>query len=138
MSRLAVRLLAAVTAIAIACTGPTDACGCSILPPAAVVTGRVIDAADAPVAGARVALDGVPVTMSAEPSFIFFGDPAVTGADGRFVTRAHARFDDGELALRAAVVRAGSTDTVRVRVGTTARFGGAGAPDTVDVTVRLP
>ena len=137
MSRTAVRLLAAATVLAVACTDPTEVCSCSIPLPSAVVTGRVIDGADAPVVGARVAFDGVLATMSSEPAFLLPGDPAVTDAAGHFITRAFGHAASGELALRALVVRAGSTDTVRLRTGATARFGSS-VPDTVDVTLALP
>ena len=134
MTPTAVRLLAATTVIAAACIDPTDACGCSPPPPSVVVRGRVLDAADAPVAQARVVVDGVPGTISLDPP-MFINVSATTDANGAFVTRAYSRYGSGEMTLRAAVVRAGTTDTVRVRLGTNARFGGA--PDTVDVTVRL-
>jgi hypothetical protein len=138
MTRTLVRLLAAVTVIAVACTNPHEACGCDPMPPLVVVAGRVTDAAGKPVANARVAIDAVPATFSSEPAFAF-DHVATTATDGSFVTRAFQHYSDGEMALRATVVRAGTTDTVRVRVGAAVRFSeGRSVPDTVSVTVELP
>lgn len=141
MTRTFARLLAAATVVTAACTIPNEACGCSLVPPTVVVTGRVTDAVDAPVANARVALDAVPATLSSEPPF-HFAEVATTGSDGSFVVRArNATVEgNGEMALRAGVVRAGTTDTVRLRVAASLRFvAGRSVPDTVkNVTVKLP
>ena len=140
MTRTFARLLALVTAVAVACTDSPTACGCSLVPPTVVVTGRVIDASDAPVANARVGLDAVPATFSSEPPLQFV-NMATTRSDGSFVVRARNATIEGnsEMALRAGVVRAGTTDTVRVRVAAGLRWvAGLPQPDTVNVTVKLP
>lgn len=136
MTRTFARLLAVSAVMAVACAWPTDACGCTPPPPvAAIVTGRVTTAADAPVARARVAIDVVPATFSSEPAFDF-GSAITTRSDGSFVARPRTFYGTRDLALRAAVVRAGTTDTVRLRLAATVRFDGT--PDTVAVTVKLP
>lgn len=139
MTRVYARRLAFSTVMAVACTGATDVCGCPPLPPVAVVvTGRVTDAGGAPVAGARVAVDAVPAIFSSEPIFHFI-DPTTTGADGAFVTRALATYGPGPMSLRASVVRAGTTDTARVRLPVIVQFDDRrSTPDTVNVTVSLP
>ena len=138
MTRTLARLLAFTAVMAVACTGPTEVCGCSPQPEILVVTGHVTDAADAPVAGARVAIDAVPATFSSEPPFPF-ERPATTGADGSFAIEVFDYYGAPELALRAGVVRAGTTDTVRVRLVTmVAADAGGSMPDTVNVTLKLP
>ena len=138
MTRTFARLLAVATVMTVACAGPTEACGCTPPPPRVVVTGHVTDASDAPVPDARVAIDLVPAIFSSEPAF-HFDSPVTTKTDGSFVTRAFFHYGQGDMALRAAVVRAGSTDTVIVRVPAMVRFqDGRSTPDTVDVTVELP
>lgn len=138
MARALVRLLAAATVMAVACTNPGEVCGCTPPPASVVVKGRVTDAAGAPVAGARLALDLVPATMSADP-YLYFIEPVTTASDGAFVARAYTDFGPGEMSLRAGVVRAGTTDTVRVRLAPTVDFTGQrNPPDIVDVVVALP
>ena len=136
MNRPLVRPLVAVALVVAACTTPTDVCGCSIPPYSVPVVATVVDAADVPVAGARVALDGVPPTMSADPRF-FLNYLRDTDEAGVVATRAYSTFTLADQALRAMVIRAGSTDTLRVRLAGTATFSREDA-DTVRVTVRLP
>ena len=138
MRRSPIRALAVVGLVTAACNSPTADCGC--LPPlrAVVVTGRVVDASDAPVANARVAADGVPRTMSYDGPIQVYRLAATTGANGEFVVRAYSAFDADTLALRAMLVRPGTADTVKVRLGD-ARFPDERGPlDTVHVTVQLP
>ena len=135
MSRLLPRCLTIAGVLVVACTNPSDVCGCSIVPANVVVTGRVIDQADAPVAGARVSFDGVPLNRSVEPPFRP-REAAITDATGAFRGRAYSQYPDDEQAVRAAFVPAGSSDTIRLRIGT-GRFR-LPLVDTVHVTLRLP
>lgn len=135
------RLLLVTLAGIAACLTPTDSCGCSPPPPSdaqVVVVGMVTDMVGAPVVAARVAFDGVPPTMSIDPPIAPNAPAAVTDADGRFATRAVTRYAPGEQVLRAAVVRAGSTDTVRRRLDV-ADFRSPGSSlDTVRLTLAVP
>ena len=136
MSRPLLRCLTIVGILAVACTNPVDVCGCTIPSASLVVTGRVVDQADAPVAGARVRFDGVPLNRSVEPPF-HGGEPATTDATGAFRGRAYSQYPDDEQAVRAAIVPAGAVDTIRLRIGT-GRFRLPHELDTVRVTIRLP
>src|SRR5690349_16363693 len=124
MRRILVRTSVALAVVAIACTNPTGDCSCTPLTARVIVRGEVLDAGGAPVRGARVALDGVPASLSVDPPGTW-GSTVLTGVDGRFRTYAGTSYTGtgigSELALRAVVVRAGSSDTVRLRPGM-ARF----------------
>ena len=131
------RALAALAVIALACSTPTDVCGCPPARSAVVVAGTVADAAGAPVAGARILLDAVPLTLSSEPPIAYSIVP-VTDAAGAFAGRAYSLWADDEQALRAAVVRPGTADTVRLRLGAATLRPEHGRLDTVRVALRLP
>jgi hypothetical protein len=136
MSRPLLRCLTIVGLLAVGCIDPTAACSCTLTAPTVVVTGRVIDQADAPVAGAHVRFDGVPLNRSVEPPFRG-GESATTDATGAFMARASSQYPDDEQAVRAAIVPASSSDTIRLRVGA-GRFRLPEHLDTVRVTIRLP
>jgi hypothetical protein len=133
-----VRCLTTLVLLAIACSNPNEVCGCSIPPPSVIVSGRVLTANDAPVVGALVFADGVPMEMSAEPP-MNAPEHTVTDATGAFSVRAVSLYLSGtpEMALRVGVVRSGTKDTVRFRPGA-ARFVTGSTPPPVTVTLRLP
>ena len=137
MNRSLVRSLVAVAVLGAACSFPTDTCACTPARFAVVVAGRMTDPLDGAVVGARVVLDGVPPTMSAEPPIIF-DQPAVTDASGSFVTRAYSLHGEGRLALRAAVVKAGTTDTIMLRVGSATFRRTSATLDTVHLQFEVP
>lgn len=130
--------LAALTiAVVIACSSPTDVCGCTPLPPGVVVVGTVTDASGAAVVGARLLFDGVPETMSFDPPLID-DDFTVTNDEGEFADRVlNWKYAESDLVLRAAVIEAGTTDTIRLRLGP-ARFRAGGTLDTVRVAISIP
>lgn len=124
-------------AVVIACSNPTDVCGCTPLPPGVVVVGTVTDGSGAAVVGARLLFDGVPATMSFDPPLVDH-DFAVTDGEGAFADRVLNReYAMSELILRAGVVEAGSPDTIRLRLGP-ARFRTGGRHDTVRVAISIP
>src|SRR5688572_14609906 len=124
-------------AIAIACSSPTDVCGCTPLPPGVIVVGTVTEPSGAPVVGARLLFDGVPETMSFDPP-LDDDDITVTDARGEFSKRVlNWDYPTNELVLRAGVIRAGTTDTVRLRLGV-ATFRTGSRIDTVRVAMSIP
>ena len=123
-------------AIVVACSNPTTVCGCSPIPPGVVVTGAVTDASGAPVVGARLLFDGIPDTTTVEPPLEDFS-LTVTDEDGEFMKYVlNERYFPGELILRAGVIKAGTTDTLRLRLGRARFF--SGTPDTVRVAISIP
>ena len=136
MSRRRTLAAAVAAAVLLACTLPTDACGCTPARSWVFVIGTV-DAAGAPVSGARVYLDGAsPATAAAMPVYVGPYPDATTDAAGAFRAPAYSMGAPGTLALRAAVVRPGAADTVRLAAGT-ALFR-LERPDTARVTLHLP
>ena len=142
MPRLNVRrqrtpLGALAIAIVVACSSPTDACGCSPIPPGVIVVGTVTDASGAPVVGAQLLLDGIPDTTTVEPPLADDGR-TFTDETGEFTERVLSRnYLAGELILRAGVIEAGTTDTVRLRLGR-ARFRSGSPLDTLRVAISIP
>ncbi len=99
--------------------------------------GVVTDAAGAPAAGSRVLLDAVSPTMSFDPPLTDHS-LTITDAEGEFSARVHEEEGHlGELALRAGVIKAGTTDTLRFRLGM-ARFRTGSALDTIRVAITVP
>ena len=130
-------LSAMAIAVVIACSSPTDVCGCTPMPPSVVVVGTVTDASGAAVVGARLLFDGVPEAMAVDPPLIDF-DFAVTDQEGEFADRVlNWEYAMTELVLRAAVVEAGTTDTIRLRLGP-ARFRTGARIDTIRVAISIP
>ncbi len=124
-------------AAVISCSTPTQMCGCPPARSAVFVIGAVVDAGGRPVADARLALDGVPPERAADFPQGGFGGTR-SDAVGEFRTLAYSGFAPGMLELRAAVVRPGTADTVRLRLGP-ARFRDEDdRPDTVRASLRLP
>lgn len=126
-----------VIAVVIACSSPTDVCGCTPLPPSVVVVGTVTDANGAAVVGARLLFDAVPDTMSFDPPLVD-DNFTVTDEDGEFADHVlNWQHAPGDLVLRAGVVEAGTTDTIRLRLGL-ARFRTGSRLDTVRVAISIP
>ena len=126
-----------VVAVVIACSSPTDLCGCSLPLPTVMVEGTVTDASGAAVVGARLLFDGVPQEMSFDPP-LQSGMLIFTDAEGEFSGRAQTNgIHSGELALRAGVIEAGTTDTLRFRLGLV-RFRDRTPFDTIRVAITIP
>ena len=135
--RHATPLAALTIAVVVACSNPTDVCGCTPLPPGVVVVGTVTHASGAAVVGARLLFDAVPETMSFDPPLIDH-DFTFTDDEGEFADRVLNReYVESDLILRAAVVEAGTADTIRLRLGP-ARFRAGGRIDTVRVAISIP
>lgn len=76
-------LAGALTAmLAVSCTNPGFVCGCSPALDAAILYGRVTDAAGVPVQGARITAEQAAPGCSGEGQPL--GQPATTGADGSY------------------------------------------------------
>lgn len=124
-------------AVVIACSTPTEVCGCSPPIPAVIVEGTVTNASGAAVAGARVLFDGVAPEMASDPPLSDWLT-TVTDAEGEFSGRAYSRGgQSGQLVLRAGVIKAGSTDTLRFRLGL-ANFHSGTPFDTIRVAIAIP
>ena len=130
-------LCALAIAIVIACSSPTDVCGCTPLPPGVVVVGTVTAPSGAPVVGARLLFDGVPEAMSFDPP-LEDDEITITDERGEFSKRVlNWDYATNDLVLRAGVIRAGTSDTVRLRLGV-ARFRTGSRLDTVRVAISVP
>lgn len=122
----------------IGCILPTESCGCTTPPPQIMLIGKLVDGASLPVAGARVFLG----TSSAEnptAAELYVSAVGVTSADGEF--RGLAYHPGGLSApwVHLRVVRAGSTDTTRIRGGriSTFRYPSDGI-DSTRMTFQMP
>ncbi|MBA3889104.1 MAG: carboxypeptidase regulatory-like domain-containing protein [Gemmatimonadaceae bacterium] len=122
----------------LACSIPTDLCGCPPARSAVYVRGTLTDANGLAIAGARVYLDGVPTGTTADLLALNGFGASQTDADGAFRGLAYSMFSPGPLALRAAVVRPGLPDTVRLAAGLATFRYERDRPDTVSVDLRLP
>lgn len=123
----------------LACSIPTDLCGCPPARSAVFVRGTLTDADGAAIAGARVYLDGVPESQaSASPIYVSGAGDAQTDAAGAFRGLAYSIYAPGPLSLRAAVVRPGLPDTVSLAAGVANFRYERDRPDTVSVSLRLP
>jgi len=128
---------AMVVAVIIACSNPTDVCGCTPLPPGVMVVGTLTDASGAGIARAQVLLDGIPPAVPFDSPLDDDG-PTLTDASGEFRERVlNWNGQLGELVLRAGVIEAGTTDTLRFRLGM-ARFRTGSPLDTIRVAIAIP
>jgi hypothetical protein len=138
-SRIARVLVVGVVAL-FACTTPTSLCGCPPTRSTVLVGGTLLDAGGVPVSGARVYLDGAPrpATGQPVPQYLDFTQSVTTNTAGSFRALAYSIYSPGTLELRAAVVRPGVADTVRLVVGLAPFHNERETPDSVYVTLRLP
>ncbi len=114
-------------------------CGCPPARSAVFVRGTLTDATGDPVAGARMYFDGVRLDQTAAYPLTAGGPgDAVTDREGAFRGLVYSGHAPGRLALRAAVVRPGQPDTVRLAAGEAAFRYERERPDTVTVHLRLP
>lgn len=132
-------LLLAIATLVACTSGPTDLCGCSVAPDAAVLYGRVTDAAGAPVQAARiVAQHGAP--GCAQP-LETLGE-VTTGADGgyRAMLFVHSRQPGTGDCLRAVATPPVGTALRADTVPFAARFGRGNPLDSVrvDLVLRAP
>lgn len=124
--------------LVVACSTPTELCGCSIARAAVVVKGTLHTEAGEPVPGVQVNFDGVPATMSADPPMAL-DHPATTDAQGAFTTLAFSVFGSAEQTIRAVVIGAPHADTLRLRTGAMGAFReGSATLDTVRLALRIP
>ena len=137
MQRQVRRMLLASGAALIACSTPTGMCGCPPMRSRLAVVGMVRDAGDAPVAGARVYFDAVPEGIPEHARFYAGLGVAQTDAVGTFSSLLYSMFRSAQ-ELRANVVLAGSTDTLRFNLGASAFRLENERPDTLRTTIRLP
>lgn len=138
ISRVSRAALAAVAAT-LACSIPTDVCGCPPARSTVFVRGTLTDAAGRAVAAARLYFDGVPVSQPAAYTVYVGGQgDAQTDAGGAFRGLAYSAHSPGSLALRVGVVRPGLPDTVRLAAGEANFRSERDRPDTVSVNLRLP
>jgi hypothetical protein len=138
MSRILRRVLVALAVAGVACSIPTDACGCSPARTSVYVIGTLVDAAGTSVVGARLAFDGVATTGPGSDFALYVGtgSDAQTDGSGAFRGMAYSTFAPGALQLRVGVIRPATADTFRLSAGTaTFRLD---RPDTVRVALRLP
>jgi hypothetical protein len=136
---LAARCAVACVGATLACSIPTELCGCPAARSTVFVRGTVTDAGGVEIAGARVYLDGVPASQaSANPIYVSGPGDAQTDAADTFRGLAYSVYAPGSLALRAAVVRPGLPDTVRLAAGAANFRHERDRPDTVSVDLRLP
>ena len=132
------RMLMLSGAALIACSTPTGmVCACPPSRSILAVVGTVRDAGDAPVAGARVYFDAVPAGIPESSRFYTPLGVAQTDAAGAFGSLLYNLFGSAQ-ELRANVVRAGSTDTLRFNLGAFAFRSERERPDTLRTTIRLP
>ncbi len=123
----------------LACSIPTALCGCPPARSTAYVRGTLTDANGLAIAGARVYFDAVPTSPgTAYPPVVAGLGESQTDAGGTFRGLVYSLFSPGPLALRAAVVRPGLPDTVRLAAGLATFRHERDRPDTVSVNLRLP
>jgi hypothetical protein len=123
----------------LACSIPTDVCGCTPARSIVFVRGTLTDAGGTPVAGARLYFDGVPAGQSTSYRVDVRGPgDAQTDATGAFHGLVYSSYSPGPRRLRAAVVRPALSDTVSLSAGTAGFRNERERPDTVLVILRLP
>lgn len=136
MVRYVVRIGAALTVVALACTTPT-VCACTPARSAVVVSGTLTDASGEAVAGARLLFASEP--QGRPPAQVMYYEyiGAPTSASGAFQGKAYG-WSPGTLELHVGVVQAGRADTVKLTAGL-AQFRPERDPlDTVRLSLRLP
>ena len=125
--------------MALGCFSPTSVCGCTPPRSRVYVRGTITDSRGAPVVGARLYLDGVPPDQATSyPVFVGEFSDAQTDAAGAFGGLAYSVYSPGVLAMRAAVVRPGLPDTVRLSAGQAPFRDQGAAPDTVTIGLTVP
>jgi hypothetical protein len=138
--RMARVLVGGVLALFACTTTPTSLCGCPPSRSTVLVGGTVLDAGGAPVSGARLYLDGAPRsgTGQSAPQYLDSAPSATTDATGSFRALVYSPYSPGILELRAAVMRPGVADTVRLVVGLASFHDERTQPDSIYATLRLP
>jgi len=139
VSRIVRPLAFGVMAI-LACSAPTEVCGCSPARSVVLVRGTLLDTSGQPVAGARLHFDAVrrPTTRPDPEQFIGPRADATTDSVGAFRATVYSYFMPTGLELRAAVVRPGVLETVRLHVGPVPFRNDRVRPDSIRITLRLP
>jgi hypothetical protein len=132
-------MAAALSAVVVACSMPTDACGCTPARSAAIVRGVLLDRDGQPLPNARLGLDGIPrgnARLDSLPVSAFA--VARTNADGSFRVVVYSGFSPDTLLLRIALM----PDTVTTAPAifrTLLRFRREGEQsDSIVSTVRVP
>lgn len=134
--RLTYRAAGMSTVLLSACYSTTE-CDCLPLQSHVFLVGTVVDAANAPVSGARVTVH--PSRAAGMPPYLTLSnDERVTDTNGEFRGIVHAEEQPQSLWLYGLVVPPGRSDTINVQ-GAQAVFRlKPGQPDTVRMTFKLP
>lgn len=103
-------LMAGVGTAIVACSIPTDVCGCPPARSAIIVRGELRDQNNSPLVNVRLALDGIPRHNPRYDSLPVTDEHRVrTNADGTFRAVVYSAFAPDTLQLRLAIVPEGST-----------------------------